>query len=112
MRTKRDMDLVRLLLLVAEGDEKAEEEVQKYPQNVKHYHSTMLIDEEYIDGLYNDSGYVIKGLTWKGHEFVDTVRDNSVWAAIKKRAQVAGAWSLGLLVQIAIQEGKQRLGLE
>lgn len=112
MRAKRDMDLVRLLLLAAEGDEQAEKDLEGYPQNLRHYHATMLIDEDFVYGTYNSSAYRFQGLTWSGHEFIDTVRNSEIWMVTKEQAKKAGVWTLGFLAQVAVAEGKRRLGLE
>ena len=33
---------------------------------------------------------VVDGLTWKGHEFLDTIRSKSVWEKIKSAALEKG----------------------
>ncbi len=36
----------------------------------------------------------VTGLTWKGHELLDNVRNNTVWASVKDRAKIIGGISL------------------
>lgn len=52
------------------------------------------------DGLliYNLSLY---GLTWSGHEFLDNIRDNKVWAFVKQIASKSTSASLPILAQLA-----------
>lgn len=39
----------------------------------------------------------IIGLTWKGHEFLDNIRDNTVWNAVKEKASKFGGLSISAL---------------
>lgn len=40
-------------------------------------------------------------ITWKGHEFLDTIRDDKVWSKTKKVASTFSSVSLGILQTIA-----------
>ena len=57
-----------------------------------------------------------KRLTYKGHEFLDTVRDGEVWALTKTGAEKVGSASLSLMLELGKAYGKQvlkeRLGIE
>ena len=44
----------------------------------------------------------VKSLTWKGHEFLDNIRNNNTWDKVKKVAAEVGADSLSTLQKIAI----------
>ena len=46
-----------------------------------------------------DFGY--KGLTWAGHDFLDSVRDPEVWSKTKKGAMAAGGFTVDLLKDLA-----------
>jgi hypothetical protein len=46
-------------------------------------------------------------LTWKGHEFLDTVRDPAVWRRIKSGGKKAGIFSVEFLWDIGKEIGKQ-----
>jgi hypothetical protein len=80
---KRDMNLIRLLLLRAESDE--EVDVSAYTEDQLVYHSALLVEAGLVDGAIrtNAKGYpngvVTIRLTWSGHEFLDAARDESVW---------------------------------
>lgn len=39
----------------------------------------------------------IIGLTWKGHELLDSIRDNTVWNAVKKKAVKYSGLSISAL---------------
>jgi hypothetical protein len=52
---------------------------------------------------------VINRLTFKGHEFLDTVRDSEVWKLTKESAQKAGVASVQVLFEIGKAYAKQKL---
>lgn len=43
----------------------------------------------------------IIGLTWRGHELLDNIRDKTVWNAVKKKAGKFGGFSLSVLANSA-----------
>ena len=113
---KRDMDLIRLLLLQIEGEEQPE--LQKYDQPTRVEHATLLIEEGLAEGLVQRDhrnvpiGTVIQRLTWKGHDFLDAARDNTIWNKAKEKVFKPGAsWTFGILVEWLKAEAKKRLGL-
>ena len=110
---KRDMDLVRELLLKIEGlkerggfkdvlpDSINAEGIQKFAE-----HLHMLIDEA---GLVSGrSAHTVLGknwlnlrLTWSGHDFLDSIRDPKIWDKTKQGAEAAGGFTLDLLKDLA-----------
>lgn len=110
---KRDMGLMRLLLLKLE-------ELDEDGQSIYHYTS----DDIQIDGytwpqvnyhyeLADEAGLVDMGgsgvmngilfrrLTWSGHDFVDAVRDEDIWNKTKEGALAAGGFSFDLVKDLA-----------
>jgi Hypothetical protein (DUF2513) len=45
--------------------------------------------------------YVINGLTWAGHDFLDSIRDPKIWEKTKKGAEAAGGFTVDLLKDLA-----------
>ena len=86
------------------------------------YAATKLIEGGFLDGqviagMDEDEGEVmITSLTYRGHEFLDSVREPEVWSAAKAGAKKAGAFSLEILAAIAravvLQQVKQLTGLD
>lgn len=114
---KRDMELIRLLLLEQEEDAKPAE-LSKYDERLQVYHVALLIDAGLVIGdLLPDSdgnprGAAVIRLTWAGHEFLDTIRDPSIWQSAKDKVLKPGAsWTFGILVEFAKQEAMRRLGM-
>jgi hypothetical protein len=55
--------------------------------------------------------HVISRLTWKGHEFLDDIRDSGIWEKTKKRLSGLPSVSLSIVAEIAKAEIKKHLGL-
>lgn len=108
---KRDMDLVRELLLVIENDAMEpfaglqQIEVQGQEPGVIDYHLSLMIDAGMIVGeiqpyLGGELSHFIHGLTWIGHDFLDSVRDPDIWAKTKQGANAVRSWSFETLKEI------------
>ncbi|MHB1871977.1 MAG: DUF2513 domain-containing protein [Steroidobacteraceae bacterium] len=46
-------------------------------------------------------GFGLTGLTWRGHEFLDTIRDPEIWRKTKDAASKAGGFTVSLLADLA-----------
>ena len=81
---KRDMDLIRLLLLEKEGEESIA--LSKYSADQKNYHLALLIEANLLEGKVHYSSAMkdipdkiwIKRITWDGHEFLDKARNDTL----------------------------------
>src|SRR5271168_1413728 len=98
---KRNMDLIRALLLKVESDPppRAGEtatgfDVAGYTDAEVLYHLDLLAQAEFVSGDARNSKVVDVGgqptrvalykLTWQGHEFLDSVRDPETWKKAKE----------------------------
>ena len=91
---KRDMDLVRSILLQVEdadgGCESGQLEFMGRSQAEVYYHIELMQQRGLIDATLRrdwNGGVVyasISGLTWDGQDFLDSMRDDRVWARAKK----------------------------
>jgi DNA-binding transcriptional ArsR family regulator len=121
---KRDMDLCRKVLHVIEdgndrphaiGVEDLGDEISDVTQEALNYHVKLLIEA----GLVNSGGTlvrgipVVRGLTWKGHDFVETSRDQGLWEKAKQTVkEKTGGLTLELLSAALAAVAKKALGLE
>ena len=91
---KRDMDLIRLILLKIESEYRSTGlcnlQIEGYEPEVVAFHCKILNERglissykaRYADGkLYFFS---VGGLTWDGCDYLERIRDNSQWAKIKR----------------------------
>ena len=115
---KRNMELIRWLLLRSEGDEEAAKACEAFTVEERAYHVQLLIDAGLVEGVVrrdevgNPNGAIVSRLTWAGHDFLQSVRDDTIWKKAKDQVFKPGAsWTFDLLKEWAKQEVKQRLGL-
>jgi hypothetical protein len=125
---KRDMDLVReLLLKISDAPEHPnfadiipghKEGTPEY--ELAAYHMHMLTEEaglvHGIDVCSQDGDdWLELRLTWQGNNFLENIRDQTVWEKTKAGAQKLGGASWDVIVELAKSyvkaEAKRRLGL-
>lgn len=90
---KRDMDLVRLILLEIEKQYASTAiynlDIDGYDMATTAYHCKLLNEAglisaykaQYADNDINSFG--VGSLTWEGNDYLDKVRDNSIWRKTK-----------------------------
>jgi hypothetical protein len=112
---KRDMDIVRELLLrieavnmpaghpalltvtsddlVRPGDD----------QNSIAEHVRLLVDAGFVKPtrLSGPEFFGVSGLTWRGHDFLDAIRDPEIWRQTKDGATKAGGFTVEILGDLA-----------
>lgn len=114
---KRDMELIRLLLLQAEGTE--DPKLSSYDVEARKYHAALAIEHGLLAGQCmpsNNGGYhgvAITGMTWEGHDFLDAARSETVWnKAMEKVKSMGGSVSIGVMQKLLIKISAQQLGLD
>lgn len=113
---KRDLDLVREIMLVLEDK-------MEYGKNFQSqqlidvmqdktltidklaYHIGLLVESDLIKAKeYRSSSdpteYLINTITAQGQDFLDTIREETTWNKIKAKASDIGGFSLSLLIDI------------
>jgi hypothetical protein len=114
---KRDLDLIRELLLFLERKptpsiiEDTDISIAGYESLAIQYHLLIMAQADLIDCEKMRSSStperIIRvmpfGLTWKGHEYLDAVRDKTVWNKVKA---IAGEKSADLVFGAAVAIGK------
>lgn len=118
---KRDMELIRQILLKAEAlefedDEPYERYWARTPDEA--YQIALLKDAGLVDADIDTiaggipCGATIIRLTWSGHEFLDYSRDNKIWKMAMKHVIKPGAsWTFSILVELLKQEARRRIGV-
>ena len=116
---KRDMNVIRDLLLEIEGGRNvfhlldqemadalglplADASLSAEDVAKLEYHLTLLSEAKFISLTRRSGGYwVIEGITWEGHDFLDSVRDPRIWKLTKVGAEQAGGFSVEMLKALA-----------
>ena len=120
---KRDMDLVRKILQWMEAQEHGSVAGRKvaidgYTQEQIGYHAYLMHEAGLIFAVNVPSTglasprYLPVRLTWAGHDFLESVKDDGLWEKAKKNViQPAGGVAFSVLVDWARAEAKTRLGI-
>ena len=103
---KRDMDLIRKILLAVEAGESSDA-TNGFSEDSTKYHQALAIEAGLLKGKalkYLDNGteipsaVAITGLTWEGHEFIDLIKRSDVWSTIQDNFKEE---SFSTIVQVA-----------
>lgn len=116
---KRDPDLIRNILMAVEA---ADKEIKKgslsfpgYTPDQIDYHVEILCDAGLIDATYQrtfgSSFWMIRRLTWSGHDFLEAARNDTIWNKAKARMEEMGGFVLELAKPLMIEFIKQQIGL-
>ena len=87
---KRDFELVRLLLMELEGEDRVN--LSSYTREQVNYHKALVKEAGFAEGSIHypsthrtdvPDAAVLKRLTWEGHEFLDKAKNEKVWNKAK-----------------------------
>lgn len=121
---KRDLDLIREILLAAESNRPGEDLNHNSVDlgesiDVVAAHVELLVDAGYVDAhvskdhAYGYRKWFVYRLTMQGHDYLDSVRDPEIYRETKSRLKkVGGTASLEVVKQLAGVAIKQTLGLD
>lgn len=115
---QRDMDLIRQILLDIESAKTfigfLDITIEGYGDKEISYHIMLLDQAGYI--VANDTGsggWRAVSLTWDGHEFLDTARDDTQWNKAKTMIkEKVGSTAFEIIKQVLYEMAKQAMGLK
>ena len=123
---ERNLSLIRGILLRIEEmqsrTEDADLAIEGYPEKTVVYNLDLAIKEGLVEGRVqwasdNDDYYTVNvaSLTWAGHDFLDSVRQDAVWRTTQETVEKAGhniaQVSLTLIKEVAMSVIRNQLGL-
>lgn len=117
---KRDLDLVRKILLAIEAHEDATGhswitlgKINNYSQKQVSYHVSLLHEGGLIEAIDLSDNLKFywepKSLTWYGHEFLDSARNETLWKEAKKQMKNIGSSSFQVLLQILLKLAESQI---
>ena len=108
---KRNINLILAILSALEEDETASGNnyvslnIPDYSQDEILYHVRLLSDAEMIVAEEsNDREGISMRLTWQGHEFLDSARDENSWEQAKEEAKEEVKKTTGLTFEVLKQK--------
>lgn len=78
------------------------------------YHLSLLLDVGFIDAkkitTYEGATYLVRRMTWNGHDYLDSVRSDAVWSGVQRKlSKIGGTAALATVKQLAIDVAKELL---
>ena len=112
---KLDNDCVRAVLLAVENASRGQlrlpflcEQLPQYDEDTLNYTCLKLTEGGFLDSeIHSVPGETfpvliwINSMTYQGHEFLDTIRDDTNWGKVKATAKKAGVFSMKALAEIS-----------
>lgn len=122
---RRNPELVRKLMLAIEQTSQpltAQAQIDSYPRDEVAYHMRLIIEAGLAQGsvMEDHSGrnttvprnVVIVRMTNAGHDFIDSVRGDTVWNAVTEKVKtLGGSFTLNVLQQLALRVLMAHAGL-
>jgi len=117
----RDFDLIRNILLQAEkADSAAPLMFLRIDANIDPAvlgeHLEIMIEENLIDGEVisrNPVAFIIRRLTWKGHDFLEHARNDTIWKKVMAEAKSKGvSMTVVILNGLLSKAAEKYAGLE
>ena len=118
---KRDLDLIRNILFTIENSNSIDASLTLNNLSILHqdqdlilYHVFLLDNAGFIIGIINETApYIsIARLTNEGHDYLDTIRDDSIWKQTKNTlGKISGSASLEVVKVVASKLALTFLGL-
>jgi hypothetical protein len=118
---KRDMELIRMVMLAAEKTKEPNELIDPkfdgHNETEISYHVALLDDAGLLHGQDRSAIGVFRwsagALTWAGHEFVEAIKDESAWKeALAITAKAGGGTVFEILQKALRQVLEKRAGLD
>lgn len=121
---KRDMELIRKVLFYIEehSDSKTlirQWEIEGHTTEEISYHVKLMVEHGLVDGRSAGiSGHLLwyaDSLTWQGHDFLDAIKNDTVWEKVKAGIHSKGLEisqiSFGVLKEYVKAELRSKLGI-
>lgn len=118
---KRNMELVRKILLAIEASTTVDKpillRIDGYDDKTISYHVGLLHQVSFVKALdashLGGSQWVPTQLTWAGHEFLDSARNETVWQrAMATIRENGGSVSLEVLKSLLVAKAMELFGLK
>ncbi|MGG3645122.1 DUF2513 domain-containing protein [Bacillus wiedmannii] len=76
-----------------------------------------MLEANYLNGNYKYASdelihLSISSISWDGHQFLDTIRDNEIWSKTKKAVGSLSSASISIMSSLATSYLKQKFGLK
>ena len=118
----RDMDVVREIVLGLNAATDSFDHLDGIDDDVFKYNAQLVIEAGLARGIVSDSiidaggvpgAVYLERLTWEGHDFADSIADDTLWKKAKEKViKPSASWTFAILRDYLKFEIKQRLGID
>jgi len=112
---KRDLDLIRSVLLAVEAEE-TQVAIPGYTEKQVLYHCALAIEAGLLSGQTipdaegQPYGVIVQRLTWAGHDFLDASRSETLWQKAKDQIlKSGGSWTFEVVQTLLTELAKRAL---
>ncbi len=89
--------------------------LEKYSSDELIYTAERLTEAGYINSIISTSDdypvIIVKSISFDGHQYLDTIRDNAIWKETKSKLSKTSSFSLSIIQQLALSIVKSKLGI-
>jgi Hypothetical protein (DUF2513) len=121
---KRDDDLIRGILIRIEGDPQMDGTREFYFNSAEDmgfpgrsseelaYNFSLLVEAGFVDGAATAFlPIIVRRLTWNGHQFLENIKSDTIWAKTKNQVKDLPGISLKVIAEIAEALIRKHVGL-
>lgn len=78
-------------------------QTEEYTKDQIEYHLSLIVEAGLVitNGVTLNKSYLFQRLSWSGHDFLDSVRDEDTWNKTNNGAVAAGGFTLDLIKDLA-----------
>jgi len=119
---ERDMELIREILLAVEESQTdplatVPLKIEGYDDTKISYHVWLCVDARLVEGVdcstMQGFSWEAQRLTWNGHEFLQAIRDETIWNKVKRKLlKPSASWTFPILMEYLKLEITKKLGME
>lgn len=119
---QRDMDVVRKIVLGLRDAQGPIQDLDGVDEGSFNHNAQLIIEAglaigQVMDNLEDRRGIPalvdLERLTWDGHDFADSIADDTIWKKAKEKIiKPSASWTFGILREYIKAEIKKRLGLD
>jgi hypothetical protein len=119
---KRDMDLVRQILMATESQDNGYADgnptIEGYTEEQIGYHIYLMKQADLVEAADSSAmdstspSAILFNIKWKGHDFLEAAKSNTVWDQAKEKAKsVGGSLTFDLMKELLVATARNQLGL-
>ena len=107
---KRDWDVIRCILMKVE--EEGHVEIPYLHGSVMTYTAELLIKAGFVEEDPDLNNTILIGLTWEGHDFLDSIRGDKVWKGTREKLiEIGGSATFSVVKAVAEKVALTVVGL-